>query len=278
MFSDKFNDLMSIASKFASNYQSADPYPNISFENVFDQDYLDEILAEFPDLSSKDTARHNNPKEIKYGSRGEMFFGSKTKEFMNYLNSEPFLTFLQELTGIKEKLIPDPYYSGGGQHEIKRGGLLKIHSDFNKHGDLKLDRRINVLIYLNQSWKEEYGGHFELWNKDMNECRKKILPIFNTMVIFSTTDYSYHGHPDPLMCPESRSRKSLALYYYSNGRPLSEIKEGFESHSTIFKERGGNESDKVAFSKRSFKPIRDFLILLIPPIVFKVKAGLFGKK
>ena len=76
---------------------------------------------------------------------------------------------------------------GAGQHEIKPGGLLKIHADFNKHNISGLDRRLNVLVYLNKDWKEEYGGHFELWDKDMKHCVKKILPTFNTMAIFSTT-------------------------------------------------------------------------------------------
>ena len=128
-----------------------------------------------------------------------------------------FLNFLQNITSIKEKLIADKELNGGGMHEIKKGGLLKIHSDFNKHPNLKLDRRLNVLIYLNKNWKEEYGGHLEFWDKEMKCCKTKILPIFNRMVIFSTTDFSNHGHPDPLNCPDLMSRKSIATYYYSDG-------------------------------------------------------------
>lgn len=102
---------------------------------------------------------------------------------MHFLNSEPFLEFLQILTGIKEPLIGDPYFIGGGQHEIKKGGLLKVPADFNKHQKLDLDRRINLLVYLNKEWKEEYGGNFELWNKDMSKCKKN-LPLFNRIAIF----------------------------------------------------------------------------------------------
>ena len=169
---------------------------------------------------------------------------------MHYLNSEPFLEFLQILTGIQEPLISDPYFVGAGQHEIKKGGLLKVHADFNKHPTLHLDRRINVLVYLNKDWKEEYGGCFELWNEDMSKCGKKILPYFNRIAIFNTTDFSYHGHPDPLNCPEDRSRKSLALYYYSNGRPNHEINLGLENHSTLFKPRQGDIADDIAFSSK----------------------------
>ena len=58
----------------------------------------------------------------------------------------------------------------------------------------------------------------------------KILPLFNRCAIFSTTDFSFHGHPTPLTCPPDRSRQSLATYYYSNGRPEEELSD---SHSTF---------------------------------------------
>ena len=154
-----------------------------------------------------------------------------------------FLKFLESLTGI-EGLISDPYYVGGGIHETKKGGFLKVHTDFNYHKKLKLDRRVNLLLYLNSDWKEEYGGHLELWDKDMLSCKRKVLPVINRMAIFSTTDFSYHGHPEPLSCPDNRSRRSLALYYYTNGRPASEL-EFDKSTVTNYQERPGEVFNKA---------------------------------
>ncbi|HMP28914.1 MAG TPA: 2OG-Fe(II) oxygenase [Saprospiraceae bacterium] len=165
---------------------------------------------------------------------------------MHFLNSEPFLEFLQELTGIEETLIPDPYLDGGGFHEIKPGGFLKLHVDFHKHKKLGLSRRLNFLIYLNEDWDESYGGHFELWEKDMSKSAVKILPLFNRIAMFSTTGDSWHGHPDPLSCPPDRSRKSLALYYYTNGRPAHEVSKADESRiTTTFKGRKGLDDTSV---------------------------------
>tara|TARA_Y100000287_G_scaffold143386_1_gene118113 strand:- start:3 stop:521 length:519 start_codon:yes stop_codon:yes gene_type:complete len=146
------------------------------------------------------------------------------------------------LTGIEEILIPDPYFLGGGLHEIKKGGFLKIHSDFNFHPQMKLSRRLNLLLYLNKDWQEDYGGHIEFWDRSMKECGKKFLPIFNRMVIFSTTHSSFHGHPEPLNCPETRSRKSIALYYYSNGRPKNEVHKDLDNQfrTTMWKGRRDN--------------------------------------
>nr|WP_294894954.1 2OG-Fe(II) oxygenase [uncultured Pedobacter sp.] len=269
LLSSKNQDLIQLANNSTTQYKTAAPFPNISFDDFFDSEFLTEVLNEFPDLSKKDSISFNDTKQIKLAGKGESDFGTKTKSLMHFLNSEPFLNFLQILTGIEEPLISDPYFFGGGQHEIKPGGLLKVHADFNKHPQLRLDRRINVLVYLNKDWKEEYGGNFELWDKNMEKCEKKFLPVFNRMAIFSTTDFSYHGHPDALTCPEDRSRKSLALYYYSNGRPASEININHEKHNTLFKERKNNTEDTVAFKPSSKEKLKSFLKDCIPPIIVK---------
>ena len=119
---------------------------------------------------------------------------------------------------------------------------------------MKLDRRLNVLIYLNKNWKEDNGGQLELWDKNMIKCVKKVIPLFNRMVIFSTTSFSYHGNPNKVKCSINDSRKSLALYYYSNGRPSSEMELG--GHSTIFRKRPGtNDLDKNVKFKKLFGKI-----------------------
>ncbi len=147
------------------------------------------------------------------------------------MNAPPMLGFLEQLTAI-DGLIPDPYLGGAGPHQILSGGFLKVHVDFNVHPKLKLDRRLNMLIYLNQDWQEDWGGHLELWDREVQRCHRKILPIFNRTVVFSTTETSYHGHPNPLRCPEERTRKSLSFYYYTNGRPEAELSA---PHDTLFK-------------------------------------------
>lgn len=267
---EQYRDLAATAAQHMDTYCGAHPFPNIYFKNFFNPKVLEDLLAEFPDLSKKDAIKFDNPNEKKLGGKGEAPFGEATRRFMHYLNSQPFLEFLQQLTGIQELLVGDPYFVGGGLHEIKKGGLLKIHADFNKHPTLKLDRRINALVYLNKDWQEAYGGHFELWDKTMSRCEKKILPEFNTLAVFSTTSYSYHGHPNPLDCPDDRSRKSLALYYYSNGRPKDEIDSDLGQHSTIFKAREGlDEQDQINHDKKPANPLKQFVKDLIPPILIK---------
>ena len=265
----KYIGLLKVGYEHNQTYRQADPFPNIYFKDFFNPEILDKVLLEFPDLSKEEAISYNNPKEKKLAGKGEKSFGEETANFMRFLNSEPFLEFLQTLTGIKETLLGDPYFSGGGLHEIKRGGFLKIHADFNKHLNTNLDRRINVLIYLNKNWKEEYGGYFELWGKDMKHCEKRIPPEFNTVAIFSTTDFSYHGHPDSLNCPIEMSRKSLALYYYTNGRPATEINPELTEHGTLFHTRVGNRDDKQDFPKKVNFSLKQVVKDITPPFLLK---------
>ena len=65
------------------------------------------------------------------------------------------------------------------------------------------------------------------------------------MVIFSTNDFSNHGHPDPVACPQNQSRKSIALYYFSEGRPPEDLDKNNIKNKTYFKNRFdfNNETD-----------------------------------
>lgn len=93
----------------------------------------------------------------------------------------------------------------------------------------------------------------------MTRCEAKILPVFNRFMVFGTTDITYHGHPDPLQCPEGVTRKSLALYYFSNGRPAEEVSG---QHSTLFHARTAQDF-KPTFKQRMRSVAKD----LLPPIV-----------
>jgi len=229
--------LLQRAEQLRDQYRSADPFPHIVIDDFFPEAVLDAVLAEFPDPRGIDWARFDRDTENKLASKFEVQLGDRTRQFCWGLNSQVFISFLETLTGI-EGLIPDPHLWGGGLHQIARGGFLKIHADFNRHPRLALDRRLNLLVYLNRDWKEEYGGHLELWTQDMSRCAVRVLPVFNRCVVFSTTDYSYHGHPDPVTCPEGRTRKSVAMYYYSNGRPEDEVTG---EHNTAWKKRHADE-------------------------------------
>jgi len=266
-FKESIDLLPQRGTECASAYAAAAPFPHMVFDDFFNPDELRMLAAEFPELGKQaGDINYVNPNENKFASKGEGRLGQHARQLIHLLNSEPFLEFLQNLTGIKEKLVPDPYLEGGGYHQIKSGGFLKVHVDFHKHRDMQLDRRINVLVYLNEDWPEEYGGHFELWERDMSACAVKVAPLFNRLVVFSTTDYSWHGHPDALTCPPDRSRRSLALYYYTNGRPADEIKPENRSRiTTTFTAREGIDSSEM----KRYNGFVNFMNDVMPPFLVR---------
>ena len=249
-----------LAASAYTTYVKAVPFPHIVLDDFFDPELVDLVLSEFPQPGAIRWQQFDNEHEIKLASAAESSFGPVTRLFLYHLNSITFLEFLSAITGIPH-LISDPSFDGGGLHQIVRGGKLGIHADFNRHGTYDLDRRLNLLLYLNKDWREEYGGHLQLWNRGMTRCETKVLPIFNRVMLFGTTDFTYHGHPDPLQCPEGMTRKSLALYYFSNGRPAEEVSG---SHSTVFRARHESE-----FKRTTAQRLRAIARDLLPPIIVR---------
>ena len=158
-----------------------------------------------------------------------------TAEILQYLNSEPVLAWLSEITGIGP-LHRDDTWLGAGVHRIESGGFLDIHADFNVNWQNGLYRRLNLLIYLNPDWQPQWGGDLEIWDKDMTRCCRCIEPIMNRAVLMRITDDAYHGHPRPLATPRDRSRLSLALYYYTTDRPDH---EKARQHGVVWQNRTG---------------------------------------
>lgn len=214
---DKKDQLNKVFLKRANN-----PFPYIELVNFFCPTQLEMVLDDFNSIKSG--WYHKVCKTSIKQSYPQITDLMEDRFYYNLL-SPPWLLFLERITGIPN-LIPDPYFFGGGFHNIPRGGFLKTHVDFNRHDKWGFDRRLNVLIFLNKDWKPEWGGDLILGEN--NEVR--IPPLFNTTVIFETSDKSWHGHPEPLTCPEGESRKSIALYYYTNTNMYK------KSHTTIYKE------------------------------------------
>jgi Rps23 Pro-64 3,4-dihydroxylase Tpa1-like proline 4-hydroxylase len=205
--------LSALAQEHRQAYATNTPFPHICFDDFLAADVAEDLLAAFPSPDSTHWSRTNIPQERKLSSEDEGFIPAPIRQFLYACNTSRFVTFLEQLTGVPG-LIPDPYFAGGGMHQIVRGGKLGVHIDFNKHGRLKITRCLNVIVYLNKEWHDDYGGHLELWDAERAGCVNKYAPLFNRCVVFNTTGKSYHGHPHPLACPDGMSRKSIALYYY----------------------------------------------------------------
>lgn len=233
-----------------SEYKNNKPFEHIVLHNLFDNNRLKEIVDEFPEMEkemyNKNRKNSTTVNKLAFRTPDKInLLSPKTQAFCRELNQKPFIEFLEGLTGIKD-LVADDTFEGGGPHCIGKGGLLGMHIDFNIHPKLRLERRLNVLVYLNENWNDEWGGQLELWDDVQKGSKQKsISPQMNTTVVFSTTEDSWHGHPDPLQCPENVLRRSLAFYYYTNTRV-----ETAEEHTTVYVPREGKDKFKYRGKKK----------------------------
>jgi len=213
-------------------FREAKPYPHVNLKQFLDADVAAEMASEFPDMATDAWTRYKHQNENKLGLAKRSLFPPMLGEVVDELNSEAFVHWLSQMTGIPS-LLPDDMLEGGGLHQSGSGGFLNVHTDFSNHHYHKHWRRqVNLILYLNPQWQEPWGGALELWDRDMHRCVVKVPPLFNEALIFRTDEISYHGFPDPLRCPESESRKSLALYYYT-----AELGPEVKTRSTNYRPR-----------------------------------------
>lgn len=198
-------------------YKNNQPYPHIVIDNFLKESVAKEIAESFPKIDSGFWFQYDNPIEKKFATDDIRKFPTSIAKLIHTLNSEEFVKKVQKLIGVNE-LFSDPYIHGGGLHCSRKGGKLDIHLDYSIHPKLGLERRSNLILYLTPNWDPKWGGTLEMWDKDMKEAVKKVDVKFNRAVIFNTDDTSYHGHPDPINCPDTTSRNSIALYYLSEPR------------------------------------------------------------
>jgi hypothetical protein len=213
-------------------FQESQPYPHVHLKDFLDPGVAGEMATEFPGLATDAWTRYKHPNENKVGLAKRSLFPARLGEVVDELNSPAFVHWLSELTGIP-LLRSDEMLEGGGLHQSGRGGFLNVHTDFsNHHYHKNWRRRVNLILYLNPEWDEQWGGALELWDREMRRCVVKIPPLFNDALIFRTDEISYHGFPEPLRCPQDKSRKSLALYYYT-----IDSADGMKTRSTNYRPR-----------------------------------------
>lgn len=199
----------------ANDYAKANPFPHIVLDDVLHPDAFAKAAAEFPGIKDEFWKGYLHVNETKYANTQPDTWGTTLTAVAKEFVSPEFVEFLVKLTGIDD-LIPDWTMDGGGLHQTLNGGHLNIHADFTTHHVHKnWARRVNILLYLNEEWRDEWGGKLELWDADMTACQDKVTPAGNRMLVFTTSFDSFHGHPDALTCPDDVARRSMALYYFT---------------------------------------------------------------
>lgn len=203
--------------RYSEAFNTASPYRHVVIEDFLDVEVANSVEAGFEiALAHK---KHDAPKAHRnvFHKTGTPKWDTMTPsqvQALEAVNSERFTSYLEKLTGVAT-IHADPELRGGGLHSSTRGGFLNVHTDFNFHPTTGLHRRLNLIVYVNHEWRKEWGGALELWDQTVSKCEGKYFPKFNRAILFETSEISFHGHPEPMTCPDDVKRKSVALYYYS---------------------------------------------------------------
>jgi Rps23 Pro-64 3,4-dihydroxylase Tpa1-like proline 4-hydroxylase len=202
--------------ELTNQFADAEPFPHIVLDGFLQADWAEALIAEYPPLDDDAWFHYSHYNEKTRSLNERCRLGSKTQQVVDALQSERFLAWLSQLTGFRN-LLADRELEAGGLQVALSGGFLNIHADFTVHPHHRSwARRCNLLLYLNKDWPDSYGGHLELWDRQMTRRVQRISPVFNRCVIFTTDFTSFHGYPDPISCPRTTARRTLSLYYYTH--------------------------------------------------------------
>lgn len=247
-----FNRLETNKEQLRLDYLLAKPFPHLIIDDFCDTEKINQLYNEIPEIETKSrdyVFAANKYEKSKIRDISPLF-----EELHNDLTSERFNALLQFITN--EEVFVDKAFHGGGIHQGKKNSFLDMHVDFNYHPLHKnWFRNLNMLLYLNKDWKEEYGGHLKL--EDLRSGEKKAIAVpFNRMVIQQTRKYTLHGY-DLTHFPDGLYRTSIASYAYSVHKTLIEKPRTTDWHP-------GDD-----------QPVKRFLAWIYDPAV-KIKNKLFG--
>ena len=201
----------------AAGYGGARPFDHAVVDGFFKPEVAAGLSAEFPGFDDEAWYAYDNIVEVKKACNNWNKFPPLTYNAFAALNSDGFLGLLSKALRLDMELYADAGLNGGGWHIHRKGGRLNPHLDYSLHPKLKQQRKLNLIVYMNPRWQEEWGGSLGFWGNDSaqepGQLIKKVWPRFNRAVIFDTSQNSWHGLPDPIDCPEGEFRKSLAAYY-----------------------------------------------------------------
>ncbi len=218
------------------SFEDAQPFRHLVLDQFLTDSFCAALSEEFPKFDERQALNEMGLAGGKAVVESLPQIGPAYRQFDQLIQSSEFLELVSQITGIPH-LLYDPHYFGGGTHENRHGQDLDIHVDFNYHPKNQTHRRLNLIIFLNPEWDPAWGGCLELhknpWGDRKDDQTVSVTPLLNRCVIFETTEASWHGFRR-IQVPEthrSTSRKSLAIYLYTNERPAEETAP---AHSTVY--------------------------------------------
>ena len=215
------------AEELRHRFSSASPFPHLVLDEFLEPDLLRRLYDEFPSFDEQRAANELGHIRGKAVQEQISAISPAYRELHQVIQTPEFLQAISEITGIDDLLF-DPEYFGGGTHENLTGQELHYHVDFNYHPIRKWHRRLNLIIFLNHDWQREWGGSLQLHRNawlDEGNADVGVLPEYGRAISFETRERSWHGFEGITVAPDGSclSRRSIALYFYSETRPNDEV-------------------------------------------------------
>ena len=236
---DHLYENFSDTAKLNLDYVKNPPYPHLVLDNFIDEETVCRLKSECDSLQWTRKFTRNGSKMLE---RQDLSECDAAMQVYQQFSSKEFLTWLGTVTG-HDDLIPDPYMIGAGYMRCARGDSLKLHTDFNYNDKLGLYRMLSLNIYLNNGWMEEWNGDLQFWDFERKKCVSRYFPLGGRAIIWRYHKYGFHGHPNPLQCPEDVYRDGLRIFYYVSGNAPYKLDRSPHRSLYWFDQRTGKPYD-----------------------------------
>lgn len=247
--------------EFNNSFNKSLPFKYLIIDNFLKPEIAAEVESKFPPLDSM-KVKYKGINENKAEDSSFEKFDNSLKDLNLFIHSNLMIEWVGNITGL-DNLCTINDRLGAGLHQGGNNSFLDIHIDYNIHPIEKRQRKLNLLIFFNKEWQEDWGGQLELWNK--TNCFIKILPSFNRMVLFECNEISYHGY-SRISCLETITRKSYYHYFF---QPIA---KAVTYHDTIFLTKASD-----SFSKKALTKTKEFLKNKIKLVFYKTGLHRFLK-
>ena len=180
-------------------------------KDAIDPYLLRALYACWPDESWRGWHRYNDKHANKYGSRSPKDLPSPAMPCIMQM-----IEAVTDCVDIPNYCFPDLELPGAGLHMLPSGGYLRRHLDSSFMDSTGWKREYSCVLGVSPEWDcMTDGGEFIL-----NET--SVDPEFNQLVVFRTTETSYH---EVLEVTGLRSRLSLCVFYWSEEEPTDPTRD-----------------------------------------------------
>lgn len=205
----RYEELEGSAEQWRDRFATAEPFPHVVIDKLFDPAAIAEAARDFPD-----------PGEMseKPGRAGVLELSDRSRvpprlvDVSDELLSPRFTAWLSLVSGLDE-LMTDVRGNWGVLRQAGDGVEGKIHVPPERHPDKPWYRRLTLILHLSEGLSEANGGCFQLWDRDKTAPRKIIAPLFNRAVVFLNSPTAYHNASRTRLRPGQMRRIMQALYF-----------------------------------------------------------------